>query len=148
MTDREMLLQMWDEMWKSYTWIPGWTKSFADLTPQQAAWKPAPGRNSIWQNLNHIAFWRETTVSRLAGKPPTEDVINRSNFEEPSQITDAAWRAALERLEMSHQLIHKALSDPNVPLEKLRYLLPHDAYHLGQVMYLRALQGLPAVGFD
>ena len=147
MTDREMLIQMWDEMWGSYTWIPGWDKSFADLTPQQAAWKPGPQRNSIWQILNHIAFWRETTVNRLAGKPPTEDVIARSNFEEPAQITDAAWRTALSRLEKSHQAIRAALGDANVPVEKIRYLLPHDSYHLGQVMYLRALQGLPAVGF-
>jgi len=35
-----------------------------------------------------------------------------------------------------------------VPVEKLRYLLPHDAYHLGQVMYVRALQGLPAIGYE
>jgi hypothetical protein len=150
MTDREMLIQMWDEMWNSYTWIPGWSKSFSDLTPQQAAWKPAAdkSRNSIWQILNHIAFWRETTVNRLAGKPPTEEVIKKSNFEAPAQVTDAAWTAAQQRLERSHQAIRQALGDEKVPVEKLRYLLPHDSYHLGQVMYVRALQGLPAIGYE
>jgi len=147
MTEREMLIQMSDEMWKSYTWIPGWSQSFADLTPQQAAWKPAPERNSIWQILNHIAFWRETVVNRLAGQPPTEEVINKSNWESPAEVTDTAWKAALARLERSHQAIRKAQGDESVPVEKLRYLLPHDAYHLGQAMYVRALQGLPAIGY-
>jgi len=148
MTDREMLIQMWDEMWNSYTWIPSWNKSFADLTAKQAAWKPDPKRNSIWQILNHIAFWRETMVNRLAGKPPTDEVVAKSNWESPAEPTDAAWREALARLERSHQAICKALGDEKVPVEKLRYLLPHDAYHLGQVMYVRALQGLPAIGYE
>ena len=148
MTDREMLIQMWDEMWNSYTWIPGWNKSFSDLTAKQAAWKPDPKRNSIWQILNHIAFWRETMVNRLAGKPPTDEVVAKSNWESPAEPTDAAWREALARLERSHQAIRKALGDEKVPVEKLRYLLPHDAYHLGQVMYVRALQGLPAIGYE
>ena len=148
MTDREMLIQMWDEMWNSYTWIPGWNKSFSDLTAKQAAWKPDPKRNSIWQILNHIAFWRETMVNRLAGKPPTDEVVAKSNWESPAEPTDAAWREALARLERSHQGIRKALGDEKVPVEKLRYLLPHDAYHLGQVMYVRALQGLPAIGYE
>ena len=148
MTDREMLIQMWDEMWNSYTWIPGWNKSFSDLTAKQAAWKPDPKRNSIWQILNHIAFWRETMVNRLAGKPPTDEVVAKRNWESPAEPTDAAWREALARLERSHQAIRKALGDEKVPVEKLRYLLPHDAYHLGQVMYVRALQGLPAIGYE
>jgi uncharacterized damage-inducible protein DinB len=148
MTDRELLIAMWTEMWDKYTWIPGWGKAFADLTPQQAAWKPSPHRNSIWQILNHIAFWREVTVDRLAGKKdPAEDVMTKRNFEEPSDVSASAWQAAQERLRRSHEAMLTALNDPKAPVEKLRYLLPHDAYHLGQIMYLRALQGLPAISF-
>jgi hypothetical protein len=148
MTDREMLSKMWSEMRDKYTWIPGWNKSFADLTPQQAAWKPGPDRNSIWQILNHIAFWREVTVDRLAGKgDPAEDVMNRCNFEAPNEVSAATWKAAQDRIARSNDAILNALNDPKTPLEKVQNLLPHDAYHLGQIMYLRALQGLPAVGY-
>ncbi|MGH7179505.1 MAG: DinB family protein [Tepidisphaeraceae bacterium] len=148
MTDREMLIAMWDEMWGSYTWIPGWQKSFADLTAQQAAWKPATERKSIWQHLNHISFWRETTVNRLANKPPSDAEMTRCNFEAPADVSDDAWKTAQARLEKSHQLIRTALGDEKVPVDKIRYLLPHDSYHLGQVMLLRAMQGLPAVGYS
>ena len=147
MTDRELLLKTWDETWNSPTWFPSWKQAFAGLTPQQAAWKPAPKRNSIWQNLNHIAFWRETVVNRLAGKPPSEDEVNRKNFEEPSEMTDAAWTAAQKRFEDAHNGIRKAMADTNTPAEKFHYLLAHDAYHMGQIMYVRALQGLPAIEY-
>ena len=147
MTDREMLGKMWDDMWGAYTWIPGWEGSFADLSPQQAAWRPGEGRNSIWQHLNHICFWRETVLRRLKGDPPKDDEIARRNFEAPAEVNDAAWRAARDRLKRAHESIRAAIADENVPVDKLQYLLPHDAYHLGQVMLLRALQGLPAVGY-
>src|SRR5689334_10247172 len=105
MTDREMLAKMWDEMWGAYTWIPGWTQAFDDLSAQQAAWKPAQDRNSIWQQLNHICFWRETTLRRLNGAAPKDDEIARRNFEAPAEVTDAAWRAARERLRRAHESI-------------------------------------------
>jgi uncharacterized damage-inducible protein DinB len=139
---------MWDEMWGSYTWIPSWTKTFGDLTPQQAVWKSGPQRKSIWQHLNHIAFWRETTLKKIAGKPPSDAECERGNFEEPTQVTDASWKASIARLEKSHQAIRAGLADEKIPVEKLQYLLPHDSYHMGQVMCLRALQGLPPIGYS
>jgi hypothetical protein len=145
MTDRELLSKMWNETWANDTWYAAWNKTFAGLTVQQAAWKPDPKRHSIWQILNHIAFWRETVVNRLAGKPPTDEECTRRNFETPSDVNDAAWRDAQARFERSHQMIAHVIADEKLPVEKVQYLLPHDAYHLGQIMYLRALQGLPAV---
>src|SRR5438477_7050392 len=124
MTDRETLGKMWEEMWGKYTWIPGWEKSFAGITAQQAAWKPAAERNSIWQHLNHIAFWREVTLRRLRGEKPSDDELNRGNFEAPSDVSDAAWKKAQDRLKRSHDGIRAALADEKVPVEKLQYLLP------------------------
>ena len=37
------------------------------------------------------------------------------------------------------------LADSNTPLDRLKYHLAHDAYHLGQIMQLRGLQGLQAI---
>jgi len=148
MTDRELLISMWDEMWKSYTWVPAWSKSFADLTPQQAAWKPAADRNSIWQHLNHICFWREVTIRRLQNEAPDDAEVAKRNFETPADVSPAAWQATQQRLMKSYELIRNALANEKVPVEKVKYLLPHDAYHLGQVMLLRGLQGLPPVGYD
>jgi hypothetical protein len=143
--DRDSLANMWDETHNKYSWFPAFNASFKDLSPQQAAFKPSPQRHSIWQILNHICFWRETVVGRERGKKPSDEEMTRRNFEEPADVSPDAWRGAVERFEKSQRLIHEAMTDEKFPAEKLQYILPHDAYHLGQVMYLRAMQGLPPV---
>ena len=143
--DRELLASMWNECWDKSGWWPAFQPSFADLTPAQAAWKPSPQRHSIWQNLNHILFWREVVLRRLRGESPAQDEIDRRNFEDPPAVTDSAWRDALERLERTHRDFAAAIADPKTPIDRVKFLLPHDAYHVGQVMYLRALQGLAPV---
>lgn len=146
--DRQFILDMWDASHEKYTWIPPFIKSFKDLTPQQAAWKPDPKRHSIWQNLSHITFWREATIRKLGGEKIPEEEVERSNFAEPSQVNADTWGAAIARFEKSNGLIHDAILNEKIKLDDLKYILPHDAYHLGQVMCLRALQGLPPVSYD
>lgn len=144
--DRESLVKWWDEAWKTGLWAAAWSKAVDGLTPQQAAWKPAAGRNCIWQMVNHMLFWREENLRRLAGEPGTaDDEKARLNFLAPAEVTEAAWRAARERFAATHARLSKAFADPRTPLEQVSYLLPHDAYHVGQIMYVRALQGLPPI---
>jgi hypothetical protein len=143
--DRESLLALWDESWTEGTWFGSWSKSLAGLTPAQAAWHPQPGAHSIWQLVAHVIFWREITLDTLAGKPrPTADEIARRNFPEPAHVTDEAWDAARAALEASHRGIREAIAHGSEP-HRLRYHLVHDANHLGQILYVRALMGLPPV---
>ena len=146
--DRQFILDMWDASHEKYTWIPPFIQSFKDLSPQQAAWKPDPKRHSIWQNLNHITFWREATIRRLKGETVSDEEKEKNNFAEPAQVNADTWGVAIARFEKSNQLIHDAILNEKFKLEELRFILPHDAYHLGQVMVLRALQGLPPVSYD
>lgn len=142
----QTLAEWWNEAWQKGIWAAPWSKAVEGLTPQQAAWKPAAQRHSIWQIVNHIVFWREDAVARLDGhSAPAEEEIARLNFADPPQITDAAWQAARQRLQRSQEAVAAALSQANHPLDRLRFLLPHDCYHFGQIMLLRALQGLPAM---
>ena len=143
MDERQFLLKTWDDTWDKSWWWPAFSVAFPDLTAAQAAWKPAPQRHSIWQILNHMILWRQVCVRRARGEKPSHDEIDRRNWEEPPDPTDAAWRDALARLERSHRQVHEALADESLEIDHLRYLLMHDVHHLGQVTYIRALQGLP-----
>lgn len=142
---REALTKLWTDAWNGESWVAPWAKAI-DLTPQQAAWTPAAGRHTIWQVVSHVIFWREYNLDLLAGKPklPPEEV-QRRNFPAPPAITGASWQQARDRLADSHRRIAAALADPSLPQDRLRHFLYHDAYHLGQIMYLRALQGLPPI---
>jgi hypothetical protein len=144
--DRESLLKLWDESWEEGIWFGSWSKAIGQLTPEQAAWHPKPGLHSIWQLAEHVSFWREYTLEQLAGKPklPADEVARR-NFPEPELVTEATWAAMCERLKQSHQRLRDAIADERHPLDRLRYHLAHDANHLGQMLYLRRMQGLSPV---
>jgi len=146
MTERESLLELWDGSWDGDIWFAPWHAALDGLTPQQATWRPQPGAHSIWQLVHHVIFWRDVTLAMLANRPrPDAAERERRNFEEPAEITPEAWSATRNALERSHQAIRAAIADETNPLERLRHHLPHDANHLGQVLYLRRLLGLAAL---
>ncbi|MEX2218300.1 MAG: DinB family protein [Phycisphaerales bacterium] len=144
--DRASLLKWWNDAWTEGLWAAPWKKAVEGLTPAQAAWSPAAGRHSIWTIVEHMLFWREDNLRRLAGGgPATNEQVAAGNFPRLADTSGAAWQATLRRFEESHRRIAAAIADPALSLERVAYLLPHDAYHVGQIMYLRALQGLPPI---
>ena len=148
--DRESLLTLWDQWWDGDIWIAPWARALDGLTAGQAAWQPAgrdgSPRHSIWQNVTHILVWRGVTFDMLAGRPrPADADLDARNFAPPAEVTEPAWAAAREALADSHRRVRALIADPAVPLDRPRHHLAHDAYHLGQIMYIRALLGLPAV---
>ena len=143
--DRSMLLQLWDESWTKGTWFGSWSKALEGVDAAKASWKPASGAHSIWQIVNHVSIWREYTVSALEGNKLDSAEVERRNFEEPEEATETAWDHARARLEESHRTLRSAMADESKPIERPLYHLVHDANHLGQILYVRQLQGLAKV---
>lgn len=128
-----------------------------DLTVEQAAWTPAPGRHSIWQIVRHMIFWREYVLAQLRGLPPPEPATG--NWSAPPAAHDAAWQQEKERYGRIHQELVAAVQsltaeqllsptswgDDGRLYHTVMGLLAHDSYHAGQIAYLRALQGLTLV---
>lgn len=144
MTDQKWLLDWWQRAWAEGLYHVAWGKALEGITAQQAAWKSAPQRHSIWQILLHILFWREYALRARAGDRPDEAEINRRNWEEPAEIGDDAWQSARRRFADSHQQIADAIGAAGEKeLEQLAPYIAHDSYHVGQIMTLRGLQDLP-----
>jgi uncharacterized damage-inducible protein DinB len=145
--DRETLLNLWDESWAEGIWFASWSEAMQGITADQAAWKPEGGKHSIWQLVGHVNFWRGYTLDAIAGKPkPAPEDVKRRNFPEPGEASEAAWQRARAELEATHRRVHEAIANEATPLERLKYHLAHDSYHLGQIMYLRSMLGYPPVG--
>jgi uncharacterized damage-inducible protein DinB len=148
--NRDTLAEWWDEAFHEGVWWAPWRQAIEGLTAEQAAWSPAPGRHSIWQLCNHMIFWHEYFVHRNeGGAPVTEDELERLSWQDPADTDEEAWRATRERFAATHARVRAALATRDTPPPKpqldLRYLLFHDSYHIGQVMYIRALLGLEAL---
>lgn len=145
-TDREFILSQWNAAWTEGLWAAAWSKSIDGLTPQQAAWSPAAGRHSIWQIVLHMVFWRENELRRFAtGQPPSKEEIAEKNFPKIPEVSQSAWDTARQRLTDTQERIAAVYADPSKDIHRAQYLLPHDSYHVGQINYLRALQGLAPI---
>lgn len=140
--NREQLLELWNDMWSEGNWVPSWPDSLAKLTAESALWSPGPGAHCIWQEVVHVTFWRRVTLSRLAGGPgPTDEEVERMEFALPDQQNDSAWAAAVSDLKQSQDEIAVAIHDESKDISRIPYHLIHDAYHLGRLTHLRAMQG-------
>lgn len=142
---RDDLLKHWNDAWTGGLWAAPWSKAIDDLTPVQAAWSPSQGRHSIWQIVNHMIFWRDDALRALTNTRAKELERERRNFEAPAEISPKAWDAVKRRFAETQQQVRDAIADPRNPLERLQYLTFHDSYHIGQIMYLRSMQGLKPI---
>ncbi len=141
---RAVIARMWDNAWTDGLWAAPWRASIEDLSSQQAAWTPAPGRHSIWQIVLHMVFWRESWLTRAAGGPRhTDEEQERLNFPDISDTSEAAWAQARQRFADTQTRVAEAMANPNLTTDPGATTLPHDCYHFGQIAYLRALLGLP-----
>lgn len=147
--DQRLLGLFWNDAWGEGLWAAGWEKSLEGLTPQQAAWSPpnAPGvegvRHSIWQNVVHMCFWREDALRRLTDPTkPDEGTVRRLNFPVITDTGEPAWAAAKARFAQTQQRIAAVFATPGADTSRLRYMLPHDCYHMGQINMIRAMLGL------
>jgi len=144
--NRTNLQTLWNDLHTQNTWVTGANNALAGLTPEQAAWKPAPERHSIWQLVNHLIFWHTYHLAhtRTGGTLPREQVMER-NWQEPTTTSDDAWRQTLASYESMRREVSTALDDPGFKLDNIPNMLMHTSYHLGQIMQLRAMQGLPPI---
>lgn len=140
--DREAVVRMWEEAWKDGIWYASWHGAVTGLNARQAAWRPQPDRHSIWQIVTHIMFWQDYTLRALAGDKPTRDEVDRRNWEEPVEVSDRAWDETVRAFTESYQKVLAALKTSE-KIDRLVYHLPHESYHIGQIMYVRAMQGFP-----
>lgn len=130
---------------------PLW-KQVADLTAQQALWRPAPERHCIWEIVRHITFWRRYLLAMMAGAPTPD--WRAHNWTLPERTDEAAWQEDLAELrrvqdELVAALRSRSASQLLAPDEQGRYarfvletgIIGHDSYHTGQIAYIRALMG-------
>ena len=142
--DRDILVRMWTEAWKEGIWYTPWASAVDGLSARQAAWKPDPDRHSIWQIVTHIMFWQEYTLRMLAGDKTPQEEVDRRNWEEPVDVSERAWVETRTAFAESYRKILAAMQTSET-LDRLVYHLPHESYHIGQIMYVRALQGFPPI---
>lgn len=150
-----ILVCMLDESYEKKAWHgPNLKGSVRGLSVEQAAWRPAPRRHSIAEQVIHAAYWKYAVRRRLRGDLRGSFPLKGSNwFPVVVPLAQAEWKSYVALLEEEHRALRQAIVE--VPAERLHSLTPggkvtyltiisgiaaHDVYHAGQIQLLKRLQ--------
>jgi hypothetical protein len=124
------------------------------VTPEQAAWKPARERHSIWELTLHLAYWKYAVRRNLEALPQGTFPRSPSNWPAvPKPANAPHWKADRVLLRSEHAQLVDAVRafDPrrlnaaapgsgNYRFADLLFgIASHDLYHVGQIQLLKRL---------
>lgn len=134
-------------------WHPALLQALADVTAEQARWRPAPEMNCIWSIVRHVTHWKQGLMRAWDGDGFALDTWRAEDWPELPE-DDAAWPRDVEALSRTIRLLSTRVSAADerllsleldgLPGPALRHLMnasTHDAYHAGQIRLLLRLQG-------
>jgi hypothetical protein len=114
------------------------------VTPEQAMWRDSSGNHSIGQLTYHLLFWNQRQLAKFNGLP--EGDSPGSNEETFSAFNKDQWERTVSRLDSVLTALEKSFSEAEPEKLKSWYstfanISTHNAYHTGQILYFRKLQG-------
>jgi len=150
-----MLSLLREYSWNREGWFVPLEAALEGVTASEAAWQPPGGGNTIWQTLRHLNFWNEFMWHRITGSPGGPEIIsNEETFGPAADPEDEdAWRTEVARApelagrlqeavaNLSEDDLERPLKDMGTVAESLAAWIMHDAYHTGQIVLIRKMQG-------
>lgn len=150
----ELFGLMRDLVWDREGWYIPLEAALQGLTAGEAAWQPPGGGNTIWQTLNHLNYWNAFMLARLTGRPGDTLIENDETFGAAGDPDDEeGWQVAVGRARQLAQELRAAVAslseaDLDRPLKDMGTVASslaawtlHDAYHTGQIVLIRRMQG-------
>lgn len=164
------LVQLLSEAYAGPAWHgPSLRSVLRGVTPSEAIWRPAPGRNTIWELLLHVAYSRHRVLGRLARYVPAPHAPDRPpSFPHkmrrewwpavpdaamsPGPPSEGAWRDDIALLNEQHERLTAAVravparyldtrrpSTPHTLAQEVAGIALHDTYHSGQIRLIQLL---------
>ena len=144
-TLRGVLLEQLHTTHDSEDWFVPVNIAVQGLTADQAKWNPGKGNHSVGQLAYHLWYWDARSLQQFKGeKQAPFDGNNNETFD---NFTPAQWDDLVKKLnqvladwETAVQTADDQKLAENASL--IAHVGAHNAYHLGQILYVRKLQGV------
>jgi len=144
-TLRGVLLEQLQTTHDKEDWFVPISIAVDGLTAQQAMWSPGKGNHSVGQLAYHIWYWDQRTLNDFKGeKNPKFDGNNNETFD---NFTADQWNDLVKKLNQVLADWEKAVNDADdaklaANASLIAHVGAHNAYHVGQILYVRKLQGV------
>jgi hypothetical protein len=123
---------------------PDLKAAVADVTPEAAFKRPAPGRHSIAEIVLHHAWFVRSVVGQLTGRTPEPFLMKGEDWFELENGKRPTWPEIRATLQSYQDQLAKAVVSPLPEAERLDLILGiafHAVYHAGQVQLVKRLLG-------
>lgn len=153
MTTKELFLDQFNACYDEENWFKPLKETLDGLTSEQATWNDGSSNHSILQLVHHLIFWNERYLFRFKDIPLTE--MKKSDIDPTFEINEKDWELTLKKLDEVMSGLQEAFK--NASEEKLQSspfknstdpwysvianINIHNAYHIGQIVYIRKQQG-------
>jgi uncharacterized damage-inducible protein DinB len=152
---RDSLLRQFATCYDTNSWFVAVRNAIDGLNVEQACYKPNDDVNCIWETLSHLAYYNYAYLQRFKGIAHEYDVSSNDETFSTGEYTEAAWQAEVVRFDAVMQEFQGLIAaadeskfDEQVAADNTRTwgelisdINTHNAYHAGQILSLRKLQG-------
>ncbi len=143
-TLRSLLLHELHTTHNQADWFVPISTAVEGLTAEQAAWQPPAGGHSAGQLTYHLLFWNRRNLARLEGEKL--ESFGGNNDETFVKFDDKQWADTVKQLDQVMTDLEKLVETADdQQLAKwaptIGNICTHNAYHVGQIVYVRKLQG-------
>jgi hypothetical protein len=143
-TLKSVLLEQLKTTHTKKDWFVPVNVALEGLTAEQALWVDGSGNHSIAQLASHLIFWNERLLR--AFKELKEEEFSGNNEETFLAHDKKSWDEVVRKVDAVFAEWEKVIEDADE--NKLKGWYPtianmgtHNAYHTGQIVYIRKLQG-------
>jgi uncharacterized damage-inducible protein DinB len=143
-TLRGVLLEQLRTTHEEEDWFVPANIAVQGLTAEQAKWSPGKGSHSVGQLTYHLWYWDSRSLANFKGeKAAPFDGNNNETFD---NFTAVQWDDLVKKLNQVMVDWEKAVETADdQKLGEMASLIAHvgahNAYHIGQIIYVRKLQG-------
>jgi uncharacterized damage-inducible protein DinB len=143
-TLRSLLLHELKTTHNEADWFVPVNTAVDGLTAEQANWRPPQGGHSAGQLAYHILYWNRRNLQGLRGEP--QDKYSGNNDETFDKFDAKQWADIVKQLDQVEKELETLVETADdAKLAKIATtvgnICTHNAYHTGQIIYVRKLQG-------
>ena len=148
---KDTLLKQFAVCYDQNEWFVAVKNAVADITAEQAEWKPDASQHSIRELINHLSHDVNAFLQRFQGMDYRSTAANN---DETFSAVGESWEADLDRFDKIMTRCGQILQDADESMLDQRMpprneharieianMNAHNAYHGGQILLLRKLQG-------
>ncbi|HYL86687.1 MAG TPA: DinB family protein [Candidatus Angelobacter sp.] len=143
-TLREVLLAELRTTHDNEDWFVPANIAVKDLTAEQASWTDGKGNHSVGQLAYHLVFWNRRNLLVLKGEKPEK--FSGNNDETFDKFDSKTWKETVQQLDTVMKELEKWVETADEAKLKesaqvFTHISTHNAYHIGQIIYVRKEQG-------